>query len=296
MIRNKKEKIFYSFVGLLLYIIFMYGVYQYNENNKILFEYIVFSFLFILFIFSFMQAIKKEIKAEHLEKLEKEKVLAHQHKLAQMGELLNNIAHQWRQPLSSINSTVATIDNAFTKDKLDAKVLNDKITKIEDITEHMSNTISDFQNYFKPDKQKDKFYISETVKKAQNIISSSLIKNKIYLNIEIKNDKQLFIVQGEYIQVIISLLSNSIEQLVQNNISNPSLNIVIDNNLTICDNAGGIEEINLSKVFDLHFTTKEESNGTGIGLYMCKMIVENSIGGDISVENYQDGVKFIVEI
>ena len=336
---NPKAKLFYTFVFMLIYLVFIHIIYQYGETKKeydiqiekntkqkesltnqliqkglskdevenILensfsidnskyetklfdktFENIIIGFLFLFFIYPFLQAVRREIKEE-------QKVLSRQHRLAQLGELLNNIAHQFRQPLTQINATLASLENSFYKKTLDEKLLDEKITKIEDTTEYLSNTIEDFRNYFKPNKQKEKFMISEVIQSALNIISTQIKQNNIAINLNTINDKELNFPKGEYIQVLISIVSNSIDQAINKEIKNPKIDIVIDNNISVSDNAGGIKDEYLSKVFDLNFTTKEDKKGTGIGLYMAKILVENSFDGTIEVKNYQDGVEFKVK-
>ena len=336
---NPKAKLFYTFVFMLIYLVFIHIIYQYGETKKeydiqiekntkqkesltnqliqkglskdevenILensfsidnskyetklfdktFENIIIGFLFLFFIYPFLQAVRREIKEE-------QKVLSRQHRLAQLGELLNNIAHQFRQPLTQINATLASLENSFYKKTLDEKLLDEKITKIEDTTEYLSNTIEDFRNYFKPNKQKEKFMISEVIQSALNIISTQIKQNNIAINLNTINDKELNFPKGEYIQVLISIVSNSIDQAINKEIKNPKIDIVIDNYISVSDNAGGIKDEYLSKVFDLNFTTKEDKKGTGIGLYMAKILVENSFDGTIEVKNYQDGVEFKVK-
>lgn len=250
--------------------------------------------MFLFFVYPFLVAIRREIREENRVKLEHEKVLSRQHRLAQMGALLNNIAHQFRQPLAQINAIMASLETAFYKNKLDEKQLDDKITKVEDVTEYLSSTIEDFRNYFKQNKQKEKFLISSAVDNALNIISTNIEKNSISIEKNIIQDKELYLPKGEYIQVLISIVLNSIDQAIKNKIETPKITFTIDNSLSIGDNAGGINEKNIEKVFELDFTTKGEK-GTGLGLYMSKMLVENSFHGSIEVKNHEDGVVFKIE-
>jgi signal transduction histidine kinase len=246
-----------------------------------MFEHIVFASILIFYIFPFITTIRKELKKEAKEQLVQQKALSDQQKLAQMGELLNNISHQWRQPLSSINSTVASIEKSYYKNELNENILDEKLSKIESTTQFLSNTIEDFRNYFKPNKQKDKFLMSDAVNSAVNILSTLVAKNDIIVDIEVINDKELHLPKGEYIQVVMAILSNAIDQLVENKTTIPTINITI-------------KEEYLDKVFDLDFSTKLEKKGTGLGMYMAKMLVENSFNGSIEVLNDKDGAIFSI--
>lgn len=257
-----------------------------------MFEHIVFASLLIFFLFPFIGTIRKELKKEAKEQLEQQRILSEQQKLAQMGELLNNISHQWRQPLTSINSTVASIEKSFYKNELNEKILDEKLSKIETSTQYMSDTIEDFRNYFKPNKPKDKFLISTALNNALTILSSLIEKNNIQVGIDIQNDKELHLPKGEYIQVVMAIISNAIDQLVENKITTPNITIIINESLKIEDNGGGIKKEYLDKVFDLNFSTKLDKKGTGLGMYMAKMIVENSFNGTIQVSNGTKGAIF----
>jgi len=238
-----------------------------------------------------------EVKKELEKNIKKDKIIAYQTRLAIMGEMLNNIAHQWRQPLNEINSVVMTIDYTMMKEKISSKDIDIQLQKIENQTQYMSNTIDDFRNYFNPNKIKTNFTFSELIDKSLNIFSGIISKYNINIKKIVYNDDKYYNYMSELIQIIITILNNSKDVLILNKINNPKILIkIFDGVITIEDNGGGIDKQNIDKVFDPYFTTKGNKKGTGIGLYLCKMIVEDSLNGSINVENTDQGAKFIIRL
>ena len=228
---------------------------------------------------------------------EKTQVLYEQSKLASMGEMMRHITHQWRQPLSEINSVAMKIEAEHRQHTLDDASLDKNIEQIENITEHMSKTIHDFNGYFRSDKEKQRTTLEQVVDKALRLVSSGLNSSDIEVEIRIENRDEVLIVEGELIQVLLVLLNNSRDAIESQKPKDRWIKIVVirvngKDTLSVEDSAGGIEEQNLSKVFEPYYTTKFESQGVGIGLYMSKMIVEESMGGTLSVSNSSDGAKF----
>ena len=243
------------------------------------------------------EVIKKEVEKNRL----KDEMMFHQSRFASMGEMIGNIAHQWRQPLMELSSLFINIEAQL---KLNGNVSNQEILetigKSNEITKYMSNTISDFQNFFAKDKKKVYFNISQQLNSSINIISSSLKKNKIHLNIIIKKNPIICGYQNEYSQVIINIVNNAIDMLIQRKIKNPKINIFIEEDedtalLRITDNAGGIDEDLENKIFEPFFT-QEKKNGSGIGLFMSKLIIENNMGGKLMVINNNKGAEFIIAV
>lgn len=187
---------------------------------------------------------------------------------------------------------------------LDKKITNeellDKIDKLHDITNYMSQTIDDFKNFFTSEKEKVNFRISEQINTSVNIIASSLKLYKIDLDIIIKNNPIVYGYKNEYSQVLINILTNAKDMLIQRNIANPKIIISIEqrnNNLivSIIDNAKGITVFPIEKIFE-PFYTSGKVNGSGIGLFMSKLIVENNMNGSLNAKNYESGAKFIISI
>ena len=223
------------------------------------------------------------------ELLEKEAILNQQAKMAAMGEMIENIAHQWRQPLSVISTISSSLKIKREMNMLDDKEFYEALQSINRTSQHLSNTIDDFRNFFSPNKEINKFYISELIKKSKDLIKSRFDKFNIKV-IENIDDIEILSYQNELFQVILNLFSNSIDVLSSNEIEDKIIHIKIyqdENNLCIefLDNGGGIKDEFINRVFEPYFTTKHKSQGTGIGLYMSLQIVTKHLNGEISVKN-----------
>ncbi|MFK2822172.1 cache domain-containing protein [Arcobacter sp. YIC-80] len=229
------------------------------------------------------------------EKLKQEKLLIQKSKMAAMGEMIGNIAHQWRQPLSQISGLFFDIESAYDFKELDKKYLTKRVDEANDILEYMSRTIDDFRNFFNPNSIREEFNIKETITNAVKIVNSTLN----YHNIQIQIDQELKIngYKNEYAQAIINIISNAKDILIERKIKEPLIKIYMKDKNTLCieDNAGGINKEIIEKIFDPYFTTKFDY-GTGIGLYMTKLIIEEKMNGVIEVENSQLGAIFSIEI
>lgn len=233
------------------------------------------------------------------EKNEKEKLLIHQSKLASMGEMINNIAHQWRQPLTHLGFINMNLQLDLEDDKLDKNYIRNKIEESNLQLDFMSKTIDNFRDFYKPNKEKELFYISIAIQKAIDIMKPIFKDKKIDFKFEIKNDKELNSYENEYSQVILNLLTNAKDVLIAKNIENPEIKIVLDikdetSIVLVMDNGGGIEKKNIDLIFDPYFTTKQK--GSGIGLYMSKMIIESHFKGKIEVENRDFGATFLIKV
>ena len=240
--------------------------------------------------------LKKEREAK-----EKERMLIHQSKLASMGEMIGNIAHQWRQPLTQLSSILVTIELLYEHKKLTFKQFKDKIREAEEQTEFMSKTIDDFRNFFKSDKQKEVFSIKDRVQSILNLISSSLIEKNITVNIDIVQDTEVYGFPNEFSQAVMNILLNAKDILICRKVNNPMIHLIIDKydqkaRIQISDNGGGILIEPIEKVFEPYVSTKHASSGTGIGLYMSKIIIEKNMGGSLYVINTKEGASFTIFI
>lgn len=237
--------------------------------------------------------IKKNTKQQHM--------IMQQNKLAQMGEMIENIAHQWRQPLAQINSSIILIDAILEKHNFKDTLVENKLTEIESLTYYMSKTISDFKNFFNPNKKKTIFKVENAIQKASDVLKGLINSHHIQIEINIEKDLKINSYLGELQQVILIIINNSIDAFIHMNIHFPKIliNAYTDNeNLVIHieDNALGINSDLLDKIFEPYFTTKHKAQGTGLGLYIAKMVVENSLLGFLSVENKQNGACFTIKI
>ena len=246
-------------------------------------------------------SLEKKIKDEISKNTKQQMMLMHQSKLAQMGEMIENIAHQWRQPLAQVNSAVLLIDMALNKNKIKDLMIESKLTEIESLTAYMSKTIDDFKNFFSPNKQKNIFTIKSAIQKAVDIVNGLVHLHYIQVTIDIEKDLKCYSYIEELQQVILIIINNAIDVLVLKKISTPKIvitawkeedNIIIN----IEDNALGIDSNYLDKIFEPYFTTKLKSQGTGLGLYMAKTIIENGLLGVLNVENKSDGACFTIKI
>ena len=234
---------------------------------------------------------------ENMKQLE---ILQQQTRLAQMGEMISMIAHQWRQPLGSISSVVIGIQVDLMSGMYNFKVQKDrdeflkfldkKFNKINTYVQFLSATVDDFRNFFKPNKGKEMVSLTTPIKKALAIVKSSMKNKNIDVNTDFKTDDELLLYQNELMQVILNILKNSEDNFLEKKILNPKINIItkkINNKyiISISDNGGGIKEEILSKIFDPYFSTKDEKNGTGLGLYMSKIMIEEHNKGSLSVKN-----------
>ena len=244
------------------------------------------------------ERIKKEIEKNK----EKTAQLIQQSRFAQMGEMISMIAHQWRQPLTAIT---ATTNNLLLKNILNKEVpkeiLEEELNLITEYTQHLSFTIDDFRNFFKSDNEKVDSKIEDIIEKAINIIKTSFEAKDINLITNYKFNENINIYTTEIQQVILILLKNAEDALVDNEIKNKTIEIITykENDFAIIeiqDNAGGIASDIIYKIFDPYFSTKKAKEGTGIGLYMSKMIINDHCKGEITASNNQDGAIFKIKL
>jgi signal transduction histidine kinase len=254
---------------------------------------------FLLFFSSILLYYMRAIDKEHQQQ---EKLLIKQSKLALMGEMISLIAHQWRQPLSAINGVVLNIDMDYRKEILDKDRLNEHLDEIEQRTAYLSNTINDFSNFFSTEKKIESFYISEVIRQTKKLIS---IPNNKKIEILYKEKEKIKVTgyKSELIQSLLILLNNAIYACQNNAQNNSGSQIYIDTYLfkdllfiSIEDTGGGIEKKNFKKIFNPYFTTKKKQHGTGLGLYILKLIIEESMGGKIYIQNGEHGAIFKIQI
>lgn len=232
-------------------------------------------------------------------------MLVQQHKLAAMGEIIGHIAHQWRQPLNVLNITTFDLRCKYALGALSDEKFNSAFDTIESLTEQMSSTISDFMDFYKPNKEKKAFKLHEAVRYATNITAIQLRNEGIALSHNIDETVEVYGLANELQQVILNLLSNAKDAFSTKEIEPKQICLVAWSNeegvhLCVEDNAGGIEESVLERIFEPYFSTKGKMQGSGIGLYICSMIMKESFGGSIRVENITHeetpiGARFILE-
>jgi len=239
---------------------------------------------------------------EEIEKnREKEQLLVEKSRFIALGEMISNIAHQWRQPLSELSSILMNIKFKHSLGALDTNTMKKKADEADDVIEYMSHTIDDFRNFFMPKKEKEVFSLHNIINSVMTIISSSLENNKINVNIIIDKKITVNTYLNEYQQVILNIMTNAKDILLEKNIKDAFIKIIAyeENDsivLSIEDNAGGIVTKPKNKIFEPYFTTKSQANGTGIGLYMSKIIIDKNMNGKLKVRNTRIGAKFLIYI
>ena len=222
-----------------------------------------------------------------------------------MGEMLEMIAHQWRQPLTAIGmiSNNMLLKMILHEDEaVDKRLLGLELDDINKHVRYLSDTIDDFRNFFKESKSKQEVCVDEIIDKSVSLIKKQLEQSAIEIEIINKCEKiLLFTYKNELTQVLLNILSNSKDAFESQNIKNKKIIIKClkkDNNLLLIieDNAGGITDDVLPKIFEPYFSTKKQKNGTGLGLYMSKIIVNRHLEGDLFANNTEDGVSFTIKI
>lgn len=241
----------------------------------------------------------------------KDAYLLHQSRLAQMGEMLSMIAHQWRQPLNSISVAQISVTVALELEKYDLadekqreeflEFLRVKMEKVGQYVQNLSETISDFSDFYKPNKTSVICTVDTSILKSYSIIKESIEANLIEVDLDLNSTHKIKILQSEFMQVIINILNNAREYLVEKNVKHPYIKIKSfdkddETYIEISDNAGGIDEKIIEKIFDPYFSTKLEKHGTGLGLYMSKMIIKDYHKGDIYAKNSEVGAIFTIKL
>ncbi|MCT7614524.1 sensor histidine kinase [Aliarcobacter butzleri] len=246
--------------------------------------------------------LEEKVIVETSKQKEQEQLLIQQTRLAAMGEMIGNIAHQWRQPLNALGLILQNLKFSYEIGELDEKMIDKSVKKATMLTENMSKTIDDFRNFFRPNKAKENFKINEGITKAIELIESTFEHNNIKLEKDfVSSEIEFFGFANEFSQVILNLLTNAKDAVLENKIENPLIIIQtkIDDEyiyISIKDNGLGIKEEIINKIFEPYFTTKDEGKGTGIGLYMSKIIIENNMNGKIEVKNEQNGANVIIKL
>ena len=302
---KKQEKIFSNFIMVVTLTFFLFMGF--------------FSFLMISIIKDVIKRYKNEVQNREgelkslndnlfmkvqygiQEAKQKDKKILEQAKLARIGSMISMIAHQWRQPLSQLSGILMELETATRFKKVDDAYILNAIAKSDKMIEFLSNTIDDFRNFYKPDKIKEEFFVSESCLKAINIIDATLENLGINLIFNVEDDRKIVGYPTEFSQVILNIISNAKDILIEKEIKNPKIQIDIKSKgilsiITIKDNAGGIAEENKELLFDPYYSTKDSSKGTGLGLYISKLIIERNMGGELSVFNNNEGAVFKIVV
>ncbi len=240
------------------------------------------------------------VDQETNKRLEQTKLMVQQSKFAAMGEMMANIAHQWKQPLMMLSMGVLVLQKKFLKGGLDEETMQEYVDKTNEITGKMNQTILDFSEYFAPNKQMSTFDLSETIGKSVQFLDSVIKKHEIVIETQILvEDATTIGYENELSQVFLNLIKNSIDAIIENDVPQGYIKIVLKESgdqwiVEFNDNGGGFAQNVINHIFEPYFTTKFKDNGTGIGLYMSKMIIEESLLGRISASNTEAGAQITV--
>ncbi|XPV69845.1 MAG: FIST N-terminal domain-containing protein [Halarcobacter sp.] len=250
---------------------------------------------------STVQALSHLIHVSTKELQEKDEIMITQSRNAAMGEILNMVAHQWRQPLNLISMNANNIIADVELDCLDEESMLKNVKSILEESSSLSQIIDDFRNYFTPEKDKEKISIETIIQNTKKIIDLNLKDNDIQLVIKNRCESTIYTHKEELMQVLLNLINNSKEAFQKNEKEKKLIIILIEEKnenieIKICDNAGGIDNAIINNIFNPYFSTKNELNGTGLGLYMSKIVIEKYMNGKICVNNMKDGACFSIYI
>lgn len=243
----------------------------------------------------------RRVRDEIAKRKEQEHILIHQSRLAAMGEMIGNIAHQWRQPLNALSLVIQNIGMQHRAGQLTPDSMQRMGAKAEQLIGRMSSTIDEFRNFFKPNKLAEPFNLSHSLRASADIMEGVFKNHNIDLSVQCDESIELMGVAGEFSQVVLNLLSNAKDAVLEAGPMQPQIVVHAAREgdrvrIDVDDNGRGIGLAILDRVFEPYFTTKEEGKGSGIGLYMSKMIVENYMLGGLSVSNTGNGARFTIDV
>ncbi len=252
-------------------------------------------------IYELNSTLESRVKEEVHKNREKDQHLLQQSRLAQMGEMISMIAHQWRQPLAAISSTSVALELKAYLDKTDKEMIIEHTQKISQYSQHLSSTIDDFRDFFKPTKDKKSTSYNKIIDSVLNIVQVTIENKNIEIIKDLNSHNEFNSYVNEIKQVVLNLFKNAEDVLLENKPSNPYIKIsTFEENskfiLEISDNAGGVPKDIIKKIFDPYFSTKRDKNGTGLGLYMSQTIIKEHCKGKLSVRNSEDGAIFRIEL
>lgn len=250
------------------------------------------------------QSLREEIWArlQAVESLrEKEQMFTHQSRLAGMGEMINTIAHQWRQPLNVLGLIAQQLPMHYEMGEFSKEYLNTSVNKSMRLIKHMSQTIDDFMNFLKPDKEKVEFAIHEVVARSISLIEDTFIEQQVRIDLKTNANPVIFGFPNEFCQALLNILTNARDALLELRPDDATITVTISIEgeravVIIADNAGGIPKEVIEKVFEPYFTTKGSDKGTGVGLFITKTIIEKNMNGKLTARNTNEGAEFRIEV
>ena len=308
-------------VGKLGTIEAYYSDFEENKSSE-LYQELVFNllisipFLILIAVFLYSSILtlhnkeKEKAYAELKEQMEEEikshqkktNMLFHQSRLASMGEMISNIAHQWRQPLNTISLVLQNLKLGYALNNLDKQKFDNSMEQIDGSLKYMSETITTFRNYYKTNQEAETFTSKEVIDEAVSVVENSLEDLGIKTIIDTQINEQIHGYKNELTQVIVNILGNAKEIFEKRNTANPKIIIKTSKPeykkllISIQDNGAGISEDIINQIFDPYFTTKHKDQGTGLGLYMSNIIIKDKFKGELKAINIDNGARFDIEL
>ena len=231
----------------------------------------------------------------------KDQMMYQQARLASMGEMIGNIAHQWRQPLNILALVMQDLYISGQLGNLTEAKLETEYEKANNVLQYMSQTIDDFRNFFKHEGENTNFSLKSTIESVYSLVSPNFNHHHVAFSFDMQEEIEVVGNKNEFIQVIINILNNAQDAIQSNNTKSGEVHVSIMKlkdvaRIVISDNGGGMATEIIEKIFDPYFTTKHQTQGTGLGLYMSKQIIETSMTGRLMAENITNGARFIIEL
>ena len=245
--------------------------------------------------------LEAEIASQVEENRSKDQMMYQQARLASMGEMIGNIAHQWRQPLNILALVMQDLYISGQLGNLTDEKLETEYEKANNVLQYMSQTIDDFRNFFKHEGENANFSLKSTIESVYSLVSPNFKHNHVAFHMDMQEEIEVVGNKNEFIQVIINILNNAQDAIKTNNTKGGEVHVAIMKlkdkaRIVISDNGGGMSKSIIDKIFDPYFTTKHQTQGTGLGLYMSKQIIETSMTGHLMAENITNGARFIIEL
>ena len=247
-------------------------------------------------------SLEKRIEKTLIQLRERDAALIQQSRHAALGEMIGNIAHQWRQPLNALAILVQDIQDGYDHGELDRERIQEIVSKSMATINYLSTTIDDFRNFYRSDRQEEPFLITDTIKHALQLVDATLKSHSIQVVCHYKTPGPTVMGhKNQFAQALITLLNNATDALLARKNPKGQITITITEGkerveVWIEDNGGGIAPETMDKIFDPYFTTKHQSQGTGVGLYTAKMIIERNMNGHIRAENRKTGARLIITL
>ncbi|EJF07755.1 signal transduction histidine kinase [Thiovulum sp. ES] len=239
--------------------------------------------------------LEDRVKEEVEKSRDKDRIIARQQRLSYIGEVLSSVAHHWRQPLNQLTLLIEDLNDGYKYGDLNQEYFEKNSEDMVKIVNYMSKTIDNFRDFFAPNEQETIFPVAEAIENALELYDLSIKHDSINIELDVDSNLKIKGFVNEFSRVVVSLVENSHDAILRNNIELPKIKISVTQkndlvNVKIIDNAGGVSEEFIEKVFDPYSTIKNQTKGTGLGLFFCKVVVESHMNGNIGIENFENGI------